>query len=140
MFLVCPLVQSILHNWTSLCSPSNPMTSQMDTCTIATARRQVCVVPKMQGLESPDAKPWALPGDKMPPTDHGGHTVVISLGRSFGATPTREGLDPNGRLYHVGVGSVQFGHRKKISLGRLWRCRLQAQERKHENEYWSTAR
>jgi hypothetical protein len=41
----------------------------------------------------------------MSPTDHGG-TRWSSLGRSFDATPTHEGMDPDGRLYQAGVGTI----------------------------------
>ena len=41
----------------------------------------------------------------MSPTDHGG-TQWSSLGRSFGATPTHKGMDPDGCLYQTGVGTV----------------------------------
>ena len=41
----------------------------------------------------------------MSPTDHGG-TRWSSLGRSFGATPTHEGMDPEGRLYQTGIGTI----------------------------------
>ena len=41
----------------------------------------------------------------MSPTDHGG-TRWSSLGRLFDATPTREGMDPDGRLYQTGVGTI----------------------------------
>ena len=41
----------------------------------------------------------------MLPTDHGG-TRWSSLGRLYGATPTPKGMDPNGRLYQTGVGTI----------------------------------
>ena len=41
----------------------------------------------------------------MLPTDHGG-TRWSSLGRLYGATPTPKGIDPNGRLYQTGVGTI----------------------------------
>ena len=41
----------------------------------------------------------------MLPTNHGG-TQWSCLGRSFGATPTHEGMDPNGRLYQTGIETV----------------------------------
>jgi hypothetical protein len=69
------------------------------------------VVPKSAGFSIPDAKPWALPGYKRcPPTMV--ETRWSSLGRSFGDTPTRKGLDPNRRLYQAGVGTVQPRHKQ----------------------------
>jgi len=41
----------------------------------------------------------------MSPSDHGG-TRWSSLGRSFDATSTHEGMDPDGRLYPAGVGTI----------------------------------
>jgi hypothetical protein len=41
----------------------------------------------------------------MSPTDHGG-TGWSSLERLFDATPTREGMDPDRRLYQTGVGTI----------------------------------
>ena len=41
----------------------------------------------------------------MSPTDHGG-TRWSSLGRSFDATSTHEGMDPDRRLYQTGIGTI----------------------------------
>jgi hypothetical protein len=65
----------------------------------------VCVVPKSAGFSIPRFKTLGPPWGQMSPTDHGG-TQWSSLGRSFGATPTHEGMDPDGRLYQAGVGTI----------------------------------
>ncbi len=119
VFLVCPSAQSSLYDWTSLRSPSKPMTSLLDTCTNATARRQVCMVPKNAGFSIPKMQsPGPSLGTKCRPPAMV-DTLWASLGRSFGAIPTREGLDPNERLYQVGVGPVQSRHRRD-SLVHYW--------------------
>ncbi len=60
-------------------------------------------MPKIsQGYSISDAKPWSLPGDKncCPSTVATQSPPVISIGRWFGATSTREGMNlDRQRLY-----------------------------------------
>jgi hypothetical protein len=67
--------------------------------------RQVYVVPKSAGFSIPRFKTLGPPWGQMSPTNHGG-TRWSSLGVSFGATLTHKGMDPDGRLNQMGVGTI----------------------------------